>query len=85
MLRALIKAKIDNVKTVKVGCSKRTGGRTNKDAKLKTICETFGYSSSAFKHWKAGKQGVGRQRLYALLYALDDEVLNILNEEFKDE
>lgn len=83
-IRALIRAKIDNVKNVKVGQNPRTGGRTNKDTKLITVADTFGVDTSTLRNWRSGRPNVGRQRLYALLYALDNEVLDILNEEFKN-
>lgn len=84
-IRALIRAKIENVKNVKVGQTPLTGGRTNKDTKLIIVADTFGIDTSTLRNWRKGYPNVGRQRLYALLYALDSEVLDILKEEFKDE
>jgi|GEM_PF-7089358 len=84
-LRELIRSKIQETKEVKVGVSSRTGGKTNKDIKIRAIADTFGVDVSTLRNWRGGYPNIGRQRLYALLYALDDEMLDILTKEFTDE
>lgn len=84
-IRELIRAKIEDAKSVTVGATARSGGRTNKDIKLREIAKTFGMDVSTLRNWRRGYPNTGRQRLYALLYALDKEVLDILNDEFEDD
>ena len=59
-------------------------GRTG-DLKAREIDKCFGFSNSTLKYWRSGKSGVGRQRLYALLYSLDIEVYKELQQILKNE
>lgn len=55
-----------------------------KDEKAETIRDTFSLSKGILNLWKNGSQGVGRQRLYALLYSLDIEVYKELQNIIKE-
>ena len=55
------------------------------DLKAKAIRETFNFSLGTLKIWRNGSQGVGRQRLFALLYSLDIEVYKQLQDLLKEE
>lgn len=55
------------------------------DLKAKAIRETFDFSDGTLKIWRNGSCGVGRQRLFALLYSLDIEVYKELQEILKKE
>ena len=55
------------------------------DLKAKVIRECFDFSDSTLKIWRNGSRGVGRQRLFALLYSLDIEVYKELQEVLKKE
>lgn len=55
-----------------------------KDEKAETISNTFSLSRGILNLWKNGSQGVGRQRLYALLYSLDVEVYKELQNIIKE-
>ncbi len=55
------------------------------DLKAREIDKCFGFSNSTLKHWRSGKSGVGRQRLFALLYSLDIEVYKELQQILKNE
>lgn len=55
------------------------------DLKAKAIRETFDFSDGTLKIWRNGSRGVGRQRLFALLYSLDIEVYKELQEILKEE
>lgn len=55
------------------------------DLKAREIDKCFGFSNSTLKHWRSGKTGVGRQRLFALLYSLDIEVYKELQQILKNE
>lgn len=56
-----------------------------RDLKAKVIRETFDFSLGTLKIWRNGSRGVGRQRLFALLYSLDIEVYKELQEILKEE
>lgn len=55
------------------------------DLKAKIIRETFDFSLGTLKIWRNGSCGVGRQRLFALLYSLDIEVYRELQQILKIE
>ena len=55
------------------------------DLKAREIAKCFGFSNSTLKQWRNGKSGVGRQRLFALLYSLDIEVYKELQQILKNE
>ena len=55
------------------------------DLKAKAIRETFDFSDGTLKIWRNGSSGVGRQRLFALLYSLDIEVYKELQDILRDE
>lgn len=55
------------------------------DLKAKAIRECFDFSDSTLKIWRNGSCGVGRQRLFALLYSLDIEVYKELQQILKTE
>ena len=60
---------------------KRRRGRV-KDEKAEIIKDTFLLSRGSLNLWRNGKGGIGRQRLYALLYSLDmDEVKTLMRGE----
>lgn len=54
------------------------------DLKAKAIRECFDFSDGTLKIWRNGSQGVGRQRLFALLYSLDIEVYKELQDILKE-
>lgn len=55
------------------------------DLKAKVIRECFDFSLGTLKVWRNGSSGVGRQRLFALLYSLDIEVYKELQQILKAE
>ena len=54
------------------------------DLKAKAIRETFNFSLGTLKIWRNGSCGVGRQRLFALLYSLDIEIYKELQDIIKE-
>lgn len=54
------------------------------DLKAKAIRETFNFSLGTLKIWRNGSCGVGRQRLFTLLYSLDIEVYKELQDIIKE-
>jgi hypothetical protein len=58
--------------TSQIGIQPKRGRVGDKKAKL--ICDTFDLSRGTLKVWRNGSRGVHRQRLFCLLYSLDNEV-----------
>lgn len=54
------------------------------DEKAKLICDTFDLSRATLKVWRNGSRGIHRQRLFCLLYSLDNEVYQELQNIIKD-